>query len=188
MFRGYYSWLFIAVVLVIAAYFFHYLAEDSSDIDFSISVIGTGFTVLGIAVTFDQIRKTATKADETRRAVEETKNRMQTITKAFNMTDAIRLAESTEVYLRNKNPGESLIKLQEFTQILISINDEELKSSNLNVSQRITRQMQFIKLDISSLNMPKEECRDIDWKTIITHVEETKNLLAEHLVIINKTV
>ena len=174
--------------MIAGAYFCHYAFPESTEIDFFIAIIGTSFTVLGIAVTFDQIMQTKTKTEETNKAVEETIKRMQTMTKAFSIADAIRLAEVTEVYLREKLPGESRIKLQEFSQILIGINDEELKRTSEQDSQRITRQMQLIRVDINSLNKSKSECRDIDWTTIITHVEDAKNVLVEHFSKMNKKV
>lgn len=174
--------------MILGAYFLHFKYPCSKEIDFFIAIIGTSFTILGLAVAFDQIMQTRSKTEETQKAVEDTINRLQTLTKAFSITDAIRLAEVTEEYLREKLPGESRIKLQEFSQLLIGINDEELKRTSEQDSQRITRQMQLIKVDINNLNKTKSECRDIDWSTIITHVEDAKNVLAEHFSKINKKV
>ena len=186
--KKYIWWIVIAVIVIFCIYICRMQMQDSTELEFFIAFIGTAFTILGIAITFDQIRQTKSKAEETRKAVEETKGRMQTMALAFNITDSIRLAEATEVYLRNKQQGESLIKLQEFSRILISINDEELKDNNEETSKKLTQQMQMIKLDISSLNKPMEECCDIDWKKIIRHVEDSKDLLSEHFTKVNKKV
>lgn len=178
----------MSIVIVVLIFICHFLTKDSKELDFFISFMGTAFSILGIAITLDQIRQTKSKTEETQKAVEDTKSQMRAITKAFSITDAIRLAEGTEIYLRNKSQGESLIKLQEFSQILISINDDELKLNNAEMSRNLTRQMQQIMLDISSLNKPKAECRDIEWNTIISHIEVSKNMLIEQFTKISKTV
>lgn len=180
-------WIIVAIILVVGVYYFHYLIDDSRELDFFITLIGASFTILGIAITFDQIRQTRSKAEETNKAVEETRSRMQTITRAFNISDAIRLAEGMELYLRSKKIGESLIKLQEFSQILIGINDEELRRNDKDTSQNIIRQMQLIRRDISSLNRTEID-HMVDWNSIISHVEDAKNILAEHFTKINKSV
>ena len=82
-----------AIVFIAVAYFLHHVLPDSKELDFFLSFIGTSFTILGIAVTFDQIRQTRRKADETSRAVEETKSRIQAMTCAFSVVDATRLAD-----------------------------------------------------------------------------------------------
>lgn len=186
--KKYTSWIVVAAGLIIIIYVCRLLIKDTTELEFFISMIGTLFTILAFAITLDQIRQTKSNTEETRKAVEDTKGRIQTITKAFSIADAIRLAESTEGYLRNKQLGESLIKLQEFSQILININDDELKTNDQDTSRKLTQYMQLIKLGISSLNKPKNECQNIDWNVIIANIEDSKNLLSEYFTKFNRKV
>ena len=175
----YFGWLVVTSLVVVLVYVMRFFLSDPRELEFFVTLIGALFTILGITVTFDQIQQTRSKTEETRLAVEDTKSRMQTIAKAFSITDAIRLAEGTEQYLRNRSVGESLIKLQEFSQLLININDKELMQSDNDTSQNITRQMQLIRRDISSLNRTEAEHHNIEWNNIIGHVEDTRIMLAD---------
>ncbi len=178
----------MAVILIVAVYFIHYILKDSEELDFFLSVIGTSFTILGIAVTFDQIQQTRQKTDETSKAVEDTRNRIQSLTRAFSVVDAMRLADEIESYLRSRLLVESRMKLKEFSQILSTISDDELENIDETTISSLTKLRQQIQRDINSINRPDSDCRDIDWSSIIQHVEDTKNILTKHSNKINKAV
>lgn len=188
MSRKYIWWTVAAIVFIAVAYFLHYVLPDSKELDFFLSLIGTSFTILGIAVTFDQIQQTRRKADETSRAVEETKSRIQAMTRAFSVVDATRLADEIESYLRNQLLVESRMKLKEFTQILSAIIGDEAGDNDETTINNLSRLRQQIQRDVNNVNRPDSDCRDIDWSNIIQHVEETKNILIEHSNKINKAV
>lgn len=186
--KKYIGWIIITIVIVVVLYIIHWLNPNDKELDFSIAVIGTGFSILGIAVTFDQISLTRSKTESTSKAVEETRKRINTIASMYTITDTIRLADEAEIFLRQKSVDESLMRLKDFDRMLININNEELRSQHEETSREISRLMQLIKFDVRSLNKTDLQPQSVEWNTVLTHVEDTKNTLTEYLNTINRTI
>lgn len=175
---------FSAIVFLIGALlfisFYNYLDSKDKGPLTIISLFGTLFSLLGIFLTFLQIRSIKQTAVETKIAIDNYSSRFNFIITITEITKGSKVINEIETYLFDRKHELALLRMKELKDLLIKLRANQDFSKEIN-QKRFRDSIRYLSVDINNIKNGLLDSKDrVDYILISQHLEGLATLLVEH--------